>query len=173
VIDYGKVRLCLRTAATNGPIVHPPGDMWAWRTTVMMMMMSAGDNSWLVHQSSLSVLPAETCGKNRRNGRRSENFADQYLKYLKVSLTCLKILRHGTSVFISHPKEGVLRIFMALKSPSPGPGLNQRPLAQVASTLNTIPPRRLASSTTTPLTWGAEITWGSWDGWTNVSRNSP
>jgi hypothetical protein len=31
LIDYGGVRLCLRTAATNGPIVHPPGDMWVWR----------------------------------------------------------------------------------------------------------------------------------------------
>jgi hypothetical protein len=26
------------------------------------MMMAAGDNSWLVHQSSLTVLPAETSG---------------------------------------------------------------------------------------------------------------
>jgi hypothetical protein len=25
-IDYDGVRLCLRTAATNGPIVHPPGN---------------------------------------------------------------------------------------------------------------------------------------------------
>jgi hypothetical protein len=34
----------------------------------------------------------------------------------KGSITCRKILRHGTSVFTSHPKEGVLRIFIALKS---------------------------------------------------------
>jgi hypothetical protein len=27
LIDYDGVRLCLRTAATNGPIVYPPGDM--------------------------------------------------------------------------------------------------------------------------------------------------
>jgi hypothetical protein len=27
LIDYDGVRLCLRTAATNDPIVHPPGDM--------------------------------------------------------------------------------------------------------------------------------------------------
>jgi hypothetical protein len=32
-----------------------------------------------------------------------------------VSLTCCKILRHGASFFTSHPKEGVLRIFIALK----------------------------------------------------------
>jgi hypothetical protein len=28
------VRLRLWTAATNCPIVHPPGDKWAWRTMV-------------------------------------------------------------------------------------------------------------------------------------------
>jgi hypothetical protein len=49
--------LHLRTT-TNGPIVHPPGDMWAWRA--MLRMMLAEENSWLVHQSSLTILPAET-----------------------------------------------------------------------------------------------------------------
>jgi hypothetical protein len=91
----------------------------------------AGDNSWLVHQRSLTVLLAETSGALRRNGRRSENFAYQYLKYLKGSLTCRKTLRHGTSGFISHPKEGVLRIFVALT------------LGPVASTLTATPPRRV------------------------------
>jgi hypothetical protein len=37
LIDYDGVRR-LRTAATNGPIVHPPGDKWAWSAMVMMMM---------------------------------------------------------------------------------------------------------------------------------------
>jgi hypothetical protein len=81
------------------------------------------------------------------NGRRSENFAYQYLKYLKGSLTCRKILRHVSvykiSVFTSHPKKGVLRIFIALKNPLPRPGLNPWPLGPVASTLTTTPPRRL------------------------------
>jgi hypothetical protein len=27
LIDYDGVRVCLRTEATNWPIVHPPGDM--------------------------------------------------------------------------------------------------------------------------------------------------
>jgi hypothetical protein len=124
LIDYDGMRVYLRTATTNGPIVHPWGDTWTWRA---MMMMSAGDNSWPVHQSSLVVLPAETSGESRRNGRRSENFAYQYLKYLNGSLTCRKILRRGTSDFTSHPKEGVMRIFIALKNPSPRSGLNQRP----------------------------------------------
>jgi hypothetical protein len=33
------------------------------------------------------------------------------------SLTCRKILRHGTDGFSSPPKEGVLRVFVALKNP--------------------------------------------------------
>jgi hypothetical protein len=71
--DWDWVRLRLRTAATTGPIVRPPGDMWSWKA--MVAMMPSGDNSWLVHQNSLAVLPAETSGESRRNGRRSENFA--------------------------------------------------------------------------------------------------
>jgi hypothetical protein len=37
----------------------------------------------------------------------------------KGSLTCRKILRHGAEGFTSPPKEGVLGIVIALKSPSP------------------------------------------------------
>jgi hypothetical protein len=129
------VRLCLRSAATN---CSSPG--WhVWRVMMMMMMMMpAGDNStralWQSYQ--------QTSGASRRNGRKSENFAYQYLKYIKGSLKCRKILRHGISGFTSHPKEGVLRIFIALKNPSPRPDLNSRPLGPVASTLTTTPPRR-------------------------------
>jgi hypothetical protein len=71
----------------------------------------------------------------------------QHLWYVNGSFTCRKILRHGTSGFTSHPKEGVLRIFLALKNPSPRPGLNPRPLGPVASTLITTPPRRLIQIT--------------------------
>jgi hypothetical protein len=39
------------------------------------VMMPSGVNSWLVYQSSLAVLPAETSAASRRNGRRNENFA--------------------------------------------------------------------------------------------------
>jgi hypothetical protein len=45
------------------------------------MMMPAGNNSRLVHQSSLAVLPAETSGASRRNELRSENLVYQYLKW--------------------------------------------------------------------------------------------
>jgi hypothetical protein len=57
LIYYNGVRLCLRTSATNGPFVRPLGDMWACRAIVMIIPV--GDNSWLVHQSSLAVLPAD------------------------------------------------------------------------------------------------------------------
>jgi hypothetical protein len=63
--------------------------------------------------------------------------------HFKGYLTCRKILRHGTSGFISHPKEGELRIFIALKNPSFRPGSNPRPMGSVASTLTTTPPWRL------------------------------
>jgi hypothetical protein len=130
-----------KTVASNRPIVLHPGEMWAWR--VMVMMMPAGENSWLVHQSFLAILPAETCGVSRRNGWRSENFAYQYLRYVNRSLTCRKILWHGASSFTSYPNEGVLQIFITLKNPSPRLGMNPRPLGPEASTLTTVLPRWL------------------------------
>jgi hypothetical protein len=61
----------------------------------------------------------------------------------KISLTCCKILRHRSFGFISHPKEGVLPIFIALKNSSRWLGSNPLPLGPVASTLTTTPPRQL------------------------------
>jgi hypothetical protein len=61
----------------------------------------------------------------------------------KSSFTCHKILQHGTCGFTSHPKEGVLRNFIALENTSPWPGSNPQPLGPVASTLTTTLPRRL------------------------------
>jgi hypothetical protein len=40
------------------------------------------------------------------------------------------------------PKEGVLRIFIVLKNPSPLSGLNLRPLGPMATTLTPTPPKR-------------------------------
>jgi hypothetical protein len=34
VVQVDVVRLCLWTAATNGPTIHPPDDIWVWRATV-------------------------------------------------------------------------------------------------------------------------------------------
>jgi hypothetical protein len=69
----------------------------------------------------------------------------QRLWYVSGSFTCHKILRRGTSGFTCHPKESVLRIFVALKNPLPQLGLNPWPLGPVASTLTTTPPRQSVS----------------------------
>jgi hypothetical protein len=78
-----------------------------------------------------------------RVGEGNENLVYPSRGTSKRSFTCHKILRHGTYSFTSHPKEGVLRIFIALKNPLPWPGSNPQPLGPVASTLTTTPPRRL------------------------------
>jgi hypothetical protein len=78
---------------------------------------------------------------------------DEGVRILRISifdgsiylLKCHKILRHGTSGFTSHPKDGVLRVFIVLKHQSPRLGLHSQPLDPVASTLTTTPPRRLSS----------------------------
>jgi hypothetical protein len=72
LIDCDGLRLTSQNRCHHWPVVHPPGEC-EWRAVVAMM--PAGDNSWLVYQSSLAVLPAETSRASRRNGRRNENFA--------------------------------------------------------------------------------------------------
>jgi hypothetical protein len=69
---------------------------------------------------------------------------DEGVRILPINIwkTCRKILRHGNFSFSFHPKEDVLRIFIALKSPSPRSGLNSRPLGPAASTLTTTQSRR-------------------------------
>jgi hypothetical protein len=52
-------------------------------------------------------------------------------------------LRHGTHVFTSLPKEGVLRIFPPLKIRRLRPGLNPRTWVPEASTLTPTPPKPL------------------------------
>jgi hypothetical protein len=58
-----------------------------------------------------------------------------------------RVLLHVKSYDMGPPallpirKEGFLRIFIALKNPSPWPGSNPQPLGPGASTLTTTPPR--------------------------------
>jgi hypothetical protein len=47
-------------------------------------------------------------------GEGNENLVYPSPWDFKTSLACRKVLRHGTSGFTSHPKEGVLLIFIAL-----------------------------------------------------------
>jgi hypothetical protein len=73
--------------------------------------------------------------------------AKYFCSYLQVIFKCRKILRHGASGFISPLREGVLWIFVALKNPSPLPGLNPRTLGPIASTLTITPPRETKGRT--------------------------
>jgi hypothetical protein len=82
-------------------------------------------------------------GASTRMGEENENLVYPSLWDFERSLTCRKILRHGTSGFTSYLKEGVLWIIIALKNPLPCQDSNPRPLGPVTSTLTTTPPRRL------------------------------
>jgi hypothetical protein len=53
LIDYDEVRLCLRTTVTNGPIVHPPGDM---------SMENHGDDDDDAGRRKLPTRPPELSG---------------------------------------------------------------------------------------------------------------
>jgi hypothetical protein len=50
------VRLCLWTSAVSRRIVHPAGNKWAWKNMVELYRQG---KSWLVQQSSLTIIPTE------------------------------------------------------------------------------------------------------------------
>jgi hypothetical protein len=79
-------------------------------------------------------------GASRRMDEANKNLVYPSPRDFKRSLTCRKMLWHVTSGFTSHPKEGVLRIFIALQNPSPWPDSNPGPLSPLVSTLTTTPP---------------------------------
>jgi hypothetical protein len=83
-------------------------------------------------------------------GERTENLSLRSICGLVASevFTCRKILRHGTSGFTSRPKEGVLRICIALKNPSSRPCVNPRTLGPMVSRLTITPSTRLHLSRT-------------------------
>jgi hypothetical protein len=140
------VTLASQNCCLYGPIFHPQVmSMW---TMVWWYRLGLTPNSSTRALSQSSVLSGgpvsrDIYGASRRLGEGNENLVYSSQWDFKKYLKCRKILRHGTSDFTSHPKEGGLRIFIALKNPSPWPGSNPRPLVPVASTLTTTPPRRL------------------------------
>jgi hypothetical protein len=58
-------------------------------------------------------------------------------------LHAVKSYDMGPPALLPNREEDVLRIFIALKNPSPWPGSNPQPLGPAARTLITTPPRRL------------------------------
>jgi hypothetical protein len=129
----------LRTTAITGllfiPRVNVSGEPWWWCRLVITLELSTRAR-WQSYQQRLL----------KRVGGIDEGvriMCIQCLWYVNGSFTCRKILRHGTSGFTYHPKEGAQQIFIALKNPSPRPGLKPRLLGSVASTLTTTLLRRL------------------------------
>jgi hypothetical protein len=145
----------------HGPIVHPRVNaMW---TMVWWYRLGLNPNSstrvlWQPTVLSGGPVSTDICGASRGTGEGNENLVYRSPRDLKRSLTCRKILWHGTSGFTSHPKEGVLRIFIALKNPLPWQGSNPRPLDPVASTLTTTPPRRLTRGYIAAGAWRWQLT---------------
>jgi hypothetical protein len=129
------MRLRLWTATTNGRIVHPQGELYKHGEPWWCQLRKT-PNSNSYQQNNL-VANREDAGE----GNYLFCLWNNYLIHVEF-LTYGKILRHGASGFTAPPKEGVLPIFIALKSRSSRPGLNTRTFSLVASTLTIIPPRR-------------------------------
>jgi hypothetical protein len=142
VIAYDGVRLTSQNSGHHWPTVHPPGEC-KWRAVVIMIRLGiTPDLSTRARWQSYQQRHLEGVG-GMDEGVRILRI--QYLWYVSGSFTCRQILRHRSSGFTSHPKENVLRDFIALKNPSPQPGLNPRPFGAVASTLTAAPTRRQAT----------------------------
>jgi hypothetical protein len=114
-----RARLYLWTAATNGPIVHPPGDIWVWKTVVeWYQQRKAPDSStralWQSYQQS-SITKQKELAKEMMDLALRSILVHTWKGYL----TCRKIFRHGADGFTSPPEEGVLRVFIAPTNPSP------------------------------------------------------
>jgi hypothetical protein len=91
--------------------------MWAmvWWYELRQTPNSSTRAIWQPPVLSGDPVSRDISGVSRRMGEGNENLVYPTPWDFKISVTCHKILRHGTSGFTSHPKEGVLRIFIALK----------------------------------------------------------
>jgi hypothetical protein len=93
------VRRRLWTATTNGPLVHPPGDLWVWRS----MAERCRQRKLLTHSADLTGNSTSShLVASRRNERRElQIWPCIFVHTCKWLFTCRKILRHGASEYIS------------------------------------------------------------------------
>jgi hypothetical protein len=144
-IGYDGVWLTSQNSGLYEPIVHPQVTaMWAmvWWYRLGLTPDLSTRALWQPPVLSCGPVSRDISGASKRTDEGNENLVYPSSWDIRRRLTCHIILRHETSAFTSHPKERVLRIFIALKTPPPWPGSNQRPLGPVASTLTTTPPRQ-------------------------------
>jgi hypothetical protein len=94
-----------------------------WRKSTENHAGMSAEENWFIHQSSSAILPAESSGSSQEE-RANSVLRSILVHTCNLFFTCRKILRHGALGFTSFPKEGVLRIFIALKNPFRRPDLN-------------------------------------------------
>jgi hypothetical protein len=102
------VRLHLWTAANNRPIVHPPGDIWVWRTWW---------NDNVVKGKTTDSTTSDIWQQVGGTGERDENLALHNISVhtCKWYFTCCKILWHGASGFIPLQRKACCGFLSPLK----------------------------------------------------------
>jgi hypothetical protein len=133
------VRLCLWTAATNGPIVHPPGDIWAWRTMVEWhWQRKTPDLSTRVLRQFYQLRHLVV---SKRNGRKEWEFSLEVFVFMLASdlLHAVKSYDMGPPALLPLQRKACCGFSVTLKNPSPWPGLNPRTLGPMASTVPITP----------------------------------
>jgi hypothetical protein len=129
-MGYDEVRLTSQKCGLYEPLFY--------RRLIVIWTMLWSYRLRLTHNSSTRALwqspvlsggpvSRDISGASRGMDEGNENVVYASPRDFKRSLTCRKILWLGTSGFTSHPKEDLLPIFIALKSPSTLPGSNPRP----------------------------------------------
>jgi hypothetical protein len=119
--------------------------MWT-RKSIVMLTMPARENSWLVHQSSLPVLPAETCRSKYEEWMKEWEFCLSPSELRQRIFNMYNFTTWGLQLYFLSQGRCAAH-FIALKNLTPRPGLNPRPLGPVKSTLITTPARRLRKGT--------------------------
>jgi hypothetical protein len=136
---YRWEKLRHRTAATNGPIVHPPGEnIWAWRTMV----------EWYRQRKSLFVQQSHLAENQEELAREIMNLVLQsiFTHTSNGSLICCKILGHGSTALLLLRRAVSCRFILPLKIHYHRPGMNPRTLGTIASTLIITPQRMTKQS---------------------------
>jgi hypothetical protein len=106
------VILRLWTTATSGTIVHLSSDIWVW--TAMMYLYQHFKTDWSTRTIWKSYKTESSSSKLRRTWWRKWRIWPSKYLYCVVISTCRKIWQHGANGFNSSPKDGVLRILIAL-----------------------------------------------------------